>query len=176
MDSSNKQWDYQFYPTPGELARLLVEFADITGEDVVLEPSAGRGDLLRAIAEARPSEIECCELMPENRARLEEDGWELVGADFLKLRRYARYSRIVANPPFTNDQDLRHLKHMYELLKFGGRLVCVTSAHHRRSAVLEHVEFRQWLDARGARVYELGKGAFDEIGVDVETVIITIDK
>lgn len=170
------QWEYQFYPTPPELAAELVALADIGPEDIVLEPSAGQGGLLREIAKYHPARIECCELMFENRVVLREQGWEVVGEDFLALDTYARYTRIVANPPFSNDQDMRHVRHMYALLGFGGVMVVVMSAKFLESALDEHRAFREWLEARQAIIEPLGVGAFDAIGVDVATTLVMIGK
>ncbi len=170
------QWEYQFYPTPPALAAELVALADIGPEDVVLEPSAGRGVLLREIAKYNPARIECCELMPENRAYLIEQGWEVVAKDFLSLESYAGYTRIVANPPFSGDQDMRHVRHMYALLGFGGIMVVVMSAKFLESALEEHLAFQRWLEDRQAIVEPLGVGAFDEIGVDVATALVILGK
>ena len=40
---------YQFYETPPELARRMVALADVREGQKVLEPSAGRGAILRAM-------------------------------------------------------------------------------------------------------------------------------
>ena len=37
------------------------------------------------------------------------------------------YSKIIANPPFTKNQDIDHLKEMFKVLESGGKLVCITS-------------------------------------------------
>jgi len=43
-----------FFPTPPELADRIVAMADLKPEHIVLEPSAGTGDLAAAILRARP--------------------------------------------------------------------------------------------------------------------------
>ena len=57
------------FETPAEVADWLVMLAGgIHENDTVLEPSAGRGALIKAIHRACPSvTVECYELMPENR-------------------------------------------------------------------------------------------------------------
>jgi len=40
---------YQFYETPPELARRMVALADVRDGQKVLEPSAGRGAILKAM-------------------------------------------------------------------------------------------------------------------------------
>lgn len=63
----NLQQDYQFFETPADVADWLVMLAGgIYEDDTVLEPSAGRGALIKAIHRACPSvTVECYELMPE---------------------------------------------------------------------------------------------------------------
>lgn len=57
------------FETPAEVADWLVMLAGgIHEDDTVLEPSAGRGALIKAIHRACPSvAVACYELMPENR-------------------------------------------------------------------------------------------------------------
>jgi hypothetical protein len=81
------------------------------------------------------------------------------------------------NPPFENRQDEKHVKHAYDLLKPGGKLVAITGsgAHsNERSA-----GFRDWLSTVGAKTYENPAGSFDtdeafkKTGVNTHMVIIS---
>lgn len=179
MEDVEKSWEYQYYPSPGWLIKLMILRAQVSAHDIILEPSAGDGrvlEALRAHTSARTI-IECCELMPEHRARLMSHGWDVVANDFLDLDRYARYTRIIANPPFTRGQDIEHIKHMYRLLCHGGRMVSLMSAHYLDAYVEPFVSFREWLDEEVmARQEVLSRSAFKELGIDVKTVLITIDK
>lgn len=83
----NLQQEYQFFETPADVADWLVMLAGGIHEgDIVLEPSAGRGALIKAIHRACPSVIvECYELMPENREFLHTlDNVILLDEDFTK--------------------------------------------------------------------------------------------
>ena len=171
----DKRWEYQYFPTPRALARLMVERAALGPGDMVLEPSAGQGGLLDEIERWPVAGVHACELMPENREVLRARGVELVGRDFLEFRVYATYSRIVANPPFTRDQDIAHVRHMYEILRYGGRVVAVMSARCLGSGLEEHRAFVRWVKERG-RYERLGGGAFAELGVSVETMLVELEK
>ena len=57
---TSEKTEYQFFPTPDELAAEMVRLANITSDDVCLEPSAGRG----AIAKYMPG-CDCVELNPK---------------------------------------------------------------------------------------------------------------
>src|SRR5262249_5990017 len=43
--------EFQFFETPPEIARHLVELAEINDDQQILEPSAGRGAIIRAMQE-----------------------------------------------------------------------------------------------------------------------------
>jgi hypothetical protein len=178
MDDQERSWAYQFYPTPQWLARHMIARAEIGEEDIILEPSAGDGRMLRLLREQLGDQalIECCELMPEHHDLLVAQGWKVVVRDFLQCHRYAFYTRIVANPPFTRGQDMRHVRHMYALLASGGRMVSVMSAHHLTAQVEPFISFRAWLDGVGATQEVFPESTFEELGIDVKTVVVTIDK
>lgn len=98
----NLQQDYQFFETPADVADWLVMLAGgIHEDDTVLEPSAGRGALIKAIHRACPSVVvKCYELMPENREFLHTlDNVILLDEDFTKDS-VGSYTKIIANPPF----------------------------------------------------------------------------
>ena len=100
----NLQQEYQFFETPAEVADWLVMLAGgIHENDTVLEPSAGRGALIKAIHRACPSvTVECYELMPENREFLYTlSNVILLDEDFTKDS-VGSYTKIIANPPFSD--------------------------------------------------------------------------
>lgn len=67
-----------FYPTPPDLARKMIENIDLRYVESVLEPSAGKGNLVRALAEVRNGryydrerlDVDCCEIDPYLRQTL----------------------------------------------------------------------------------------------------------
>lgn len=83
---SNKKQDFGFFETPPELAEKIVELADIkTGMDI-LEPSAGRGNLLKAIPEDLQPEVtvRAIDILGENVDVLLDAGFLYAGeGDFL---------------------------------------------------------------------------------------------
>jgi len=70
----NLKEEYQFFETPPHLADRLVKLANIDCPQLrVLEPSAGRGALIRAITDANPDQtVHCYELQETNRKLLEK--------------------------------------------------------------------------------------------------------
>ena len=146
-------------------------------DDTVLEPSAGRGALIKAVHRACPSVmVECYELMPENREFLHSLGNViLLGEDFAKDS-VGSYSKIIANPPFANNQDIDHVRLMYERLEEGGTLAAITSPHWKFASEKKCAAFRQWIDEVHGQVFEIGAGEFKESGTGISTMAVVIKK
>ena len=175
----NLAQEYQFFETPAEVADWLVMLAGgIDGTDCVLEPSAGRGALVEAIRRSCPGMVvDCCELMPENRERLSKLSYvRLMKQDFIELEGEEKYTKIIANPPFSGNQDIRHVRKMYGLLAPGGILASITGPHWTMGQERECQEFRSWLDEVGGVTYPIEAGAFKESGTSISTMAIVIKK
>lgn len=174
----NLKKDFQFFATPDVLANRLVELAEISLSHAVLEPSAGNGSIVKAILRKQPNiPVNCYELFDINRIALEEiENAIILGEDFLQAPDNVKFDRIIANPPFTKNQDIDHLYKMYDLLNNNGRVVCITSTHWKHSSNKKETEFRAWLQNKHAVVNEVPAGTFKESGTSVPTIIIVIDK
>lgn len=177
-ESINIKKEFQFFATPDSLANKMVELAEIDHTHSILEPSAGQGAIIKAINKKLPhAKVHCFELMPQNKSILEKiQTAEIVGEDFLAIDTEFEFDRIVANPPFTKNQDIDHIKKMYEVLKEGGRLVSVASPSWTFGSQKKQVEFREWLSEIGATVEELPEGTFKESGTSIRAMLIVIDK
>jgi len=176
----NLKKEFQFFATPEGLAKELVQYACIEDMNTVLEPSAGQGAIIKAINERHPNKsVQCYEMMPDNKLELSQlDSVDFLGDDFLSDEEYSEicFDRIVANPPFTKNQDIDHVKAMYSRLNTSGRLVSIMSTHWQLSNNKKESEFRDWLDSVGAEVIEVEEGAFKESGTKIPTVIVIINK
>ena len=181
-DLSDRKKTFQFFATPVEIGEVMAgQLNDMTAAMRILEPSAGRGALITAIRNVYGNDIcpDYCELMPENRRELAENFGDCqdVGDDFLTAKGLTgQYDRIVANPPFAKNQDIRHIRRMYDCLNATGRMVSLCSPHFQFASDKESVEFRQWLSEVGAVVDTLPKGAFHVSGTDIAAVRIVIYK
>jgi hypothetical protein len=168
----NLKKDFQFFGTPDELADRLVSLAKITTEDMILEPSAGDGSILKAIQRSIDYLIHMpCyyELMPQNRLKLEEiDFIDDLGEDFM-THNSLKFDKIIANPPFTKHQDIEHLRHMYDHLLTEGTVVCITSISWMQGTQKKPTAFRDWLadDAEGTSD-NFDWGQFSRIGTDTQ--------
>ncbi len=75
--------------------------------------------------------IFCCELMEANKLILQDiKNVDIICDDFLKLHKATNiFDKIIANPPFSKNQDIDHIRKMYIHLDEGGRMVSVASKH-----------------------------------------------
>jgi protein-L-isoaspartate O-methyltransferase len=156
------------FPTPPEIARRLVELADIRPGMRVLEPSAGTGSLVRVIRETCPeADLTAVEINPQLAAALSGMVPRVECADFLAVGEdLGKFDRVVMNPPFERGADLDHIKCALALLAPGGRLVAVCANGQRQREELGEVCTR-WID--------LPAGAFQEQGTGVNTAIVVLD-
>lgn len=174
----NLKKEFQFFATPDVLADRLVRYAGVEESDSILEPSAGQGAIVDAINRVVPNKkVDCYELMPTNQKILFTNSSVIFrGADFLESNTSERYDKIIANPPFTKNQDIKHIREMYKRLSVGGKLVSIASEHYLHSSNSLETKFQEWLDAVEAIVSEVKRGEFKESGTMVGGVIICITK
>lgn len=174
----NLQQEFQFFATPPEVADWLVMLAGGVHEDEkVLEPSAGTGAIIDAIhRNCKDVIVDCFELMPENKEILsKKENINLLGDDFTTFN-LALYDKIIANPPFSKNQDIRHVKRMYEHLKQGGTVAAIMGCHWESAQEKECVEFRKWLEDIGGKSYDIEAGSFKESGTGIQTIAVIIHK
>lgn len=164
---------YQCFFTPPELVEQIQELADIQPDDYILEPSAGIGNLVDKYDRKK---VDCIELYRENRQVLKDKGFCLCLYDFLDVMPTPKYDKILANPPFTKNQDIKHIKHMYDFLKPGGRIVTMASTSWRYGTQKLQVEFVDWLSELNHRLHSVPAGAFKSSGTNIATMIIVINK
>ncbi len=179
-EKRNLKKEFQFFATPDSLCNELVELAELTNYHTILEPSAGQGAIIKAIHKVVPNVVvDCCEAMDVNQSFLKKlPNTNILCSDFLGLKAISslKYDRIIANPPFSKNQDVDHVREMFAHLNSKGRLVSITSKHWQMSTNKKEVEFKNWLTDLGAQIIEVAAGEFKESGTNISTVIIVIDK
>jgi predicted RNA methylase len=154
----------QAFYTPPELAEQIAFIAGVSG-DVVLEPSAGHGALADAAEIAGASHVVCIESEPECKDALTKPNRTVSIQDFLTVEPNFNVHVVLMNPPFTRNQDTRHIEHALKFLTTGGRLYSVTPDKDNDK-----------LAALGARtVTKFPAGAFKVSGTNVATRLITIE-
>ncbi len=108
-----------FYPTPPDVAATMLDPLDLRGR-VVVEPSAGSGNLIQAALERGAEEVLAVEPEPKLRAILTGiAGTQLIGNDWLQVTadQIAHADLIVMNPPFSADEH--HILHAWAIAPAG---------------------------------------------------------
>ncbi len=155
-----------FFPSPPELIERLLELADLRPEEhqVVLEPSAGKGDILEAIGKYHDQfgdlTLHAIEINPLLREILEAKNYDVVARDFLEYNPGQIYDRIIMNPPFEKFQDVDHVSHAFGLLKPGGKLAAIVSEGPFFRKFKKDEMFRSFLADNDAYISEPIQGAF----------------
>jgi len=159
--------------TSSDIALQMIELADISHNSRVLEPSAGIGNIADQIKKFVDN-VDVCEQMYSYQELLTLKGFNVVGSDFLKYENNNYYDCIIANPPFSQEQE--HIKHAYDLLKVGGKLIAITSPHWTFANDKSSKEFRQWFEnLNGEIVKELDSGTFEMTQVRSNIIVINKD-
>lgn len=132
-----------FYPTPAKLIDKMLEGIDLKYVKSILEPSAGKGNIVEALNEKHtfgcnswnmpdPLDIDCIENDPNLRHILKGKGYRLVHDDFLTYNTMKEYDLIIMNPPFSN--GAKHLLKALEMQeRNGGAVVCLLNAETLRN-------------------------------------------
>lgn len=172
---TDRKQEFGFFETPPALAARVVEMAKIRPGMKVLEPSCGRGALLREVLAQQPAaRIYGVEILPENVRASRALGVEVDQADFMSVE--APCERVVMNPPFSRQQDVDHVTRAFRQLRPGGRLVSIMAAGVKFRQNRKAREFQALLYEVDGDVIDLPPGSFRESGTEVETVIVTLDK
>lgn len=167
--------EFNFFPSPPAVVARLMELADVSQGMRVLEPSAGNGSIAYACADAGAT-VDCYELMEANFVALAGDMrlGSVRHMDFLAQAPEASYDRVVMNPPFAKQADIKHVLHALRFLRHGGLLVSVMAASvaFRDNNLTQ--DFRDLIRERGGDIEALPEGAFKASGTMVRSLIVTI--
>lgn len=171
---------YQFFETPPSLVNDLLLFANCfpSNEQVkILEPSGGRGAIIKAIMERMgdKAEIYTCELWDANREFLSKKfpNVKIIGEDFLQLKGYEDYfDFIIANPPFTKGTDIKHVMKMYECLAYDGCFASMTSTSWLNTNNKANQEFNDFLDRIDAGYNSFNNQEFKGAGTTINTLLV----
>ena len=172
--------EFDFFETPATLAAELVSQAGVTLRDRVLEPSAGGGRIADAILAAGGNAM-CFEIQKSLAEKLYGRGVDVLAVqDFLLVKPEeifgGLFDAVVQNPPFSKSQDIRHVRHAFDFLKPGGRLVSVMGTGFTFRQDRKAVEFREWFDSVGGTYELLPEGAFKSSGTMVRSLVVDIEK
>lgn len=191
-------FDPDFFPTPGHVvskmlepyrlgnSRMMAEGAQVVR--TILEPSAGKGDILNRIVSMCGGRIEpgegikgyygprlmAIERNPELVSILQANGYRVVANDFLTYQPETHADLIVMNPPFSDGDS--HLLHAWKILDHGD-IVCLLNAETIRNPYTsERKLLAKIIEDHGVVEYlgQVFRGA--ERSTDVEVVMARLHK
>ncbi|EUJ44425.1 DUF4942 domain-containing protein [Paenilisteria rocourtiae] len=168
-----------FYPSPSKVINLLLSKLRTDGLRI-LEPSAGKGDIIDAInRESRSARIDAIEKELELCAILTDKNIPVIAYDFLSFETNTEYDAIIMNPPF--DEGDKHLLKAIELAEAQATRSCKIRAIINAETIRNpHTKTRQHLAAQLQKysatvVYHENLFATAERKTDVECAIINLE-
>ena len=133
-----------FYPTPENLIKKMVSKIVKRREISILEPSAGKGNIIEYIQKNKYEvlnyyksedikEIDCIEKNENLQKILIGKNLRVISDDFLNFDTYKSYDLIIMNPPF--DCGDKHLLKAISLFEKsgGGQIICILNAETLRN-------------------------------------------
>ena len=173
-------FEKNFYPTPRE-----VIFEMLVGEKLeglrILEPSAGKGDILDYIAENKinakwnveaKNKLYAIEKNYELQQIIKGKGYNLIFDDFLQYEPDYIFDYIIMNPPF--DDGASHLLKAWEISN-GAKIICLlneetyTNAHTKERQLLKRI-----IDEYGEVKYLKNAFANAERKTNVKVIMVKI--
>lgn len=169
----------EFFETSDELADELAAWVGPRPGQHVLEPSAGRGAIVRALRRRCPAvALTAIEPLPAHRELLLELRCGLGGADFARewSAFTGEFDGVAMNPPFSKRQDIKHITWGVACLKPGGRLAAIASSGvlYRDDALAR--DFRALVSRHSGSITENPEGSFAHAGTMVRTVTVRLTK
>lgn len=140
-----------FYPTPDEVIDRMLYGIDLTGK-VVLEPSAGKGNIVDYLKAHGAKEVIAAEKNDDLRT-IVAGKCRIIGKDFFNLTAIdvSHVDIIVMNPPFSADE--KHILHAFDIAPPGCKIFALCNwntieyNYHRR----ERRQLNQIIEEHGEK-------------------------
>lgn len=115
-----------FYPTPQNVIGKMLQGHDVTGK-IILEPSAGSGNIVSYLQKNMAKEVIACELNDKLRS-IVGSMCNVIGEDFLRVTKeeVSHIDMIVMNPPFSDAR--RHILHAFEIAPGGCEIISLCNS------------------------------------------------
>lgn len=178
----------QFYPTPKTLANKAWSLFKSKKIRRVLDPSAGRGDLMATASNesrhygnhydyfANYRNWDAVEINGEYHANIKAKGGRVLGFDFMEMESAVAYSHIIMNPPFRH--GVKHLLHAWHIA-FDVEIVAILNAQGvRQPKTQDEHQLNRLIQEHGS--VEFVQGAFEDPDTlrttSVEVALVHITK
>lgn len=156
---------HQFYPTPASIAQYVAQILKCTPTDRVLEPSAGRGDLL-AFLNAAPENVTCVEVSPLFCDILSAKGYSTHNKDFIVWSKESPdcFDKIAINPPYSEGRAKEHTLTALNHLTEQGIMAAVLPAGYKPEEWIGS----EFVCAKSGREFS---GEFEDTGITVAVFV-----
>lgn len=156
---------HQFYPTPASIAQYVAQILKCTPTDRVLEPSAGRGDLLTFL-NAEPENVTCVEVSPLFCDILSAKGYSAHNKDFIAWSKESPdcFDKIAINPPYSEGRAKEHTVTALNHLSEKGIMAAVLPAGYKPEEWIGS----EFVCAKSGREFS---GEFEDTGITVAVFV-----
>ncbi|WP_154943696.1 DUF4942 domain-containing protein [Klebsiella grimontii] len=156
---------HQFYPTPASIAQYVAQILKCTHADRVLEPSAGRGDLLTFL-NAAPENVTCVEVSPLFCDILSAKGYSAHNKDFIAWSKESPdcFDKIAINPPYSEGRAKEHTLTALSHLSEKGIMAAVLPAGYKPEEWIGS----EFVCAKSGREFS---GEFEDTGITVAVFV-----
>lgn len=168
--------DHEFYPTPREVIQEMMLNESPLGK-VILEPSAGSGNIVEWLNEYGAKEVLACEKDPRLRSILTGKA-DIIADDFFTVQAedVSHIDMIVMNPPFSNAD--KHILHAWEIAPPGCTIIALCNSstvnpHTRNTSILQLCEI---IEDNGSEEYLGQCFAKSERPTDVSVSLVRLYK
>lgn len=178
-----------FFPTPVKVVDRMIETANLKPDSIMLESSAGTGRILDEAKKVIGSvdNFVVIEMNGERQRILRDKGYKVdfngTFEDSLNdsetLKKIKNCDKVVINPPFKNDSDVKHLLISYMFCADNADVVSILQENSLYYDRQIHRVFKEFLSLLGKDAYEvvsLPAGSFKDELTTVDTVIFHIKK
>ena len=167
-------FDRDFYPTPIEVIQQMLSTSEIN-EKIILEPSAGSGNIVDYLKENGAKEVIACELNDKLRL-IVEDKCRIIANDFLTVTpdMVSHIDMIVMNPPFSCEED--HILHAYEIAPQGCEIISLCNSSVMRGWNVKKEKIKELVELYGSDEYLGNVFSSAERKTDVSVSVIRLYK
>ena len=173
-------YDVNFFPTDG-MTIIKMECSlpkPITEYKTILDPQAGKGDILNHIKKNNKYHefnFYAVEINDECYKILNQEKYPVIGRDFLELQTDLLFDLIIMNPPF--DKGAEHLLKAWEIAQ-NTDIVCLLNAETIRNPCTANRQLlAKIIEDNNGKVRDLGRCfAHAERQTNVEVVMVTLSK
>lgn len=171
-----------FFETPAAVVdQMIALHPSGVLEGRILEPSAGKGAIIRRLLDHYPESLSSVDFVAVERnadrcQTLQDMGVYTICDDFLEYAPTRSFPTIFMNPPFEQGQDVDHVRHAYDCcLADGGVLISVMAAGIKFRTEQKYAALRQLIDQCG-EIVDLPENSFKESGTGVNTCLVVLEK